>query len=110
MPQPFPDEGPSVSILIPTRNQLDLLQDLRIVSRENYVQNYEVLILDNNSDDLATLQFLSRCGHRVLRIASSDGQFSFAHINNIAVRQVDTDYVLLLNNDTEVLMRAGSAR
>ena len=91
----FPDDGPRVSILIPTRNKVDLLRTCVASLAKTTYRNYEVVILDNDSDDPATMQFLSRCGHRVLRISSPGGQFSFAHINNTAVRQVDSEYVLL---------------
>jgi GT2 family glycosyltransferase len=99
----FPDEGPRVSILIPTRNKLDLLKTCVSSLPKTTYRDYEVVIIDNDSDDPATLQFLSRCGHRVLRVSCPDEKFSFAHINNTAVRQVDSEYVLFLNNDTEVI-------
>jgi GT2 family glycosyltransferase/glycosyltransferase involved in cell wall biosynthesis len=99
----FPDDGPRVAILIPTRNQLNLLKPcIKSLARTTY-RNYEVVILDNETEDIATQRFLSSCGHKVLRIASLDGRFSFARINNIAAREVDAEYVLFLNNDTEVL-------
>jgi GT2 family glycosyltransferase len=99
----FPDDGPRVSILIPTRNRLDLLRAcLNSLAATTY-RNYEVVIIDNDSDDPAMLAFLSRCGHRVLPVASPERTFSFAHLNNEAVRAVDSEYVLFLNDDTEVV-------
>ncbi len=99
----FPDDGPQVSILIPTRNRLDLLRGCLDSLAATTYRNYEVVIIDNESDDPATLAFLSRCGHRVLRIGSPGGRFSFAHLNNEAVRAVASEFVLFLNNDTEVV-------
>ena len=48
------------------------------------------------------MDYLQSLPHSVLRIPSPDG-FNFAAINNRAVEQVNTDYVLFLNNDTEVI-------
>ena len=98
----FPDQGPRVSILIPTRNRLDLLEIcVASLSRTTY-RNFEIVIIDNESDDPATLAFLAVCGHRVVRISCPDGRFSFAHLNNAAARAVDSEFLLFLNNDTEV--------
>jgi O-antigen biosynthesis protein len=99
----FPDDGPQVSILIPTRNRLDLLRTCLDSLAATTYRNFEVVIIDNESDDPATLAFLSHCSHRVLRVASPGGKFSFAHLNNEAVRVVTSEFVLLLNNDTEVV-------
>jgi GT2 family glycosyltransferase/glycosyltransferase involved in cell wall biosynthesis len=98
----FPDDGPRVAILIPTRNQLRVLQScIKSLAKTTYT-NYEVVIIDNGSDDPETLVYLSESPHRVLRIPSPGGKFSFAAVNNEAVRHVDSDYVLFLNNDTQV--------
>ena len=98
----FPDDGPSVTVLIPTRNQHELLaRCLDSLARTTY-RNYEVVVIDNDSDEAATQQYLTGLPHRVLRIGNPGPRFSFAHINNEAARAVDADYLLFLNNDTEV--------
>jgi GT2 family glycosyltransferase/glycosyltransferase involved in cell wall biosynthesis len=99
----FPDHGPRVAIIIPTRNQLSVLRAcLQSLARTTYT-NYQVVIADNASDDPETVSYLDRCDHRVLRIPDAGKEFNFAALNNEAVRQVDADYVLFLNNDTEVI-------
>src|SRR5262249_37349000 len=99
----YPDDGPKVTIMIPTRNHLELLKPcLKSLARTTY-RNYEVLILDNESDEPETTAFLASCGHRVLRVASPAGRFSFAHVNNCGARNTDADFILLLNNDTQVI-------
>lgn len=98
----FPDEGPSVAIIIPTKNNLEFLRACIDSIKKTTYRNYELVIVDNESNDPATLDYLKGTPHRVLRIPSPDG-FNFAAINNRAVAQVNTDYVLFLNNDTEVI-------
>ncbi len=101
----FPDEGPRVAIVIPTKNRLELIRTCveSILAKTSY-RNYEIVVIDNESDDPATLAYLEgligRC--RILRIASVERRFSYARLNNQAVEQLDHDYILFLNNDTEV--------
>jgi O-antigen biosynthesis protein len=98
----FPDDGPRVAILIPTKNQRDVLaRCIESLSVTTY-RNFEVVVIDNESDDPATLEYLRALPHRVLRIANPGPRFSFAHVNNEAARAVDAEYLLFLNNDTEV--------
>ena len=99
----FPDSGPRVAILIPTRNQDNFLRSCLESLRKTTYQNFEIVILDDESDDPATVRFLAECGHRVLRVAREAQRFSFAHINNFAVREVAADHILFLNDDTQVV-------
>lgn len=101
----FPDEGPSVAIIIPTKNNLELLRACIDSIKKTTYQNYEIVIVDNESDDPSTMEYLRDLPHRVLRVSSPDG-FNFSAINNRAAEQVNTDYVLFLNNDTEVIAPA----
>ncbi len=99
----FADRGPRVTIIIPTRNRVDLLRACIESLDQTTYADYEVLIVDNESDEPKTLAYLATLPHRVLRVANRPGSgFSFAQINNAAVRAVATDYVLFLNNDTRV--------
>jgi GT2 family glycosyltransferase len=94
---------PPISIIIPTRNRLDLLRTcLEGVAATAY-PDIEVIIVDNDSDDPATLAYLAdqqRAGLQVLRHA---GPFNYSAINNRAVAQARGQLLCLLNNDIEVL-------
>ena len=94
---------PPVTVIIPTRNRVDLLEKcLNGVSVTNY-PNIEVIIVDNDSDDPRTLDFLAGLDparHRVLRHA---GEFNYSAINNRAVEQANGRLLCLLNNDIEVI-------
>lgn len=98
----FPDEGPPVTILIPTKNQVAVLRQCVESLRSTTYRNYEIVIIDNESDDSETLAYLQSLPHRVMRIGNPSGRFNFAAINNRAVEQVAGEFVLFLNNDTEV--------
>lgn len=94
---------PPVTVIVPTRNRLDLLKTcLRGVAATDY-PDIEVIVVDNDSDDPATLEFLSQLDpgrHRVLRHA---GAFNYSAINNRAVAAARGQLLCLLNNDIEVI-------
>ncbi|MEG3880011.1 glycosyltransferase [Microcoleus sp. herbarium7] len=101
--QDFPDDGPSVTVIIPTKNQVKLLKACLDSLEKTTYKNYQIAVIDNESDDPKTLEYLKQLTCQVLRIENPDRKFSFAAINNRAVAQVDSEYVLFLNNDTEVI-------
>jgi GT2 family glycosyltransferase/predicted nucleic acid-binding Zn-ribbon protein len=99
----FPNDGPSVAIIIPTRDHVEVLRACIESLRKTTYKNYSVLIVDNDSRDPDALDYLGGLEHKVLRVRNPAIGFSFAYLNNVAAKAVDADYVLLLNDDTEVL-------
>jgi O-antigen biosynthesis protein len=90
-----------VTIIIPTRDRLDLLRRcIHSVESKTDYKNYEIIIIDNDSRKAATLHYLKRTPHRVIRCP---GPFNYSRLNNTAARQAEGDFLLLLNNDTEVI-------
>ncbi|MGL5065375.1 MAG: glycosyltransferase, partial [Microcoleus sp.] len=101
--QNFSDSGPSVTIIIPTKNQVKLLKACLDSLANTTYKNFQITVIDNESDDPKTLEYFQQLTCQVLRIENKRGQFSFAAINNRAVEKSDSEYVLFLNNDTEVI-------
>jgi GT2 family glycosyltransferase len=103
--QDGPQPAPKVSLIIPTRDRLDLLRRCidSILSLTTY-PNFEVVIVDNQSAEPATLEYLSgiQASARV-RVISFDAPFNYSAINNHAVDQVDGEIIGLINNDIEVI-------
>lgn len=99
----FPDDGPSVSVIIPTKNQLLLLRECIGSLKKTTYKNYQIVIIDNESDEPETLDYLSSIPHTVLKIGNEGQGFNFAAINNRAAEQVDSDYLVFMNNDVEVI-------
>ena len=103
----FSDVGPSIDIIIPTFNMGDILKVCidSILSKTSY-KNYKILVIDNDSSDQKTLAYLKGLperGVRVEKISNDDDGFSFSRVNNLAVELCDSEFVLFLNNDTEVI-------
>lgn len=102
---PIPDTPPLVSLLIPTRNGLEYLKPCvdGIIEKTSY-QNYEVIILDNQSDDPATLQYLNSIERLDnVRVELYDDVFNYSAINNFGVERANGEIIGLINNDTEVV-------
>lgn len=103
---PVPQPPPLVSLLIPTRDRIDLLEPCvqGILERTTY-QNVEVLILDNQSTEPETSAFLEAlCKRdRRVRVLSYDKPFNYSAINNFGVQQSVGQVIGLINNDVEVI-------
>jgi glycosyltransferase involved in cell wall biosynthesis len=103
----WPDEGPSVTIIIPTYNQYKLLKKcIESIIKLTTYRDYEILVVDNESDQKDAVDYLDELDDRSIRVEriGNDGRpFSFSRINNLAVKRVKTEYILFLNNDIEVL-------
>lgn len=103
----LPDAPPMVSIIIPTRNGLELLRQCvdSILSKTDYV-NFEILIIDNGSDDQATLEYLQNLSaNPKIRVLRDERPFNYSALNNSAVEQAKGELICLLNNDIEVISR-----
>jgi GT2 family glycosyltransferase len=105
-PAPIPVEPVSalVSIIIPTRDRIELLKPCveSIFSRTSYPHGrYEVIIVDNGSVKGATLDYLSSgetCGR--FKVVRDTGDFNYSRLNNRGVAESRGDILLFLNNDT----------
>jgi len=92
--------APLVSIVIPTKDRVDLLKRcLKSLESKTSYRNYEIIIVDNNSTDESTLAYLESLPHRVLKF---EEPFNFSRINNFGAKYAKGEHVLFLNNDTEV--------
>jgi len=103
----FPDDGPSVTIVIPTYNHAALLKGcMKSLSSTTY-NNFDILIVDNNSDEIDAIEYIesikSQGNVNVIKIANGPSGFSFSDIVNKASKHVSSEYILLLNNDTQVI-------
>ena len=98
-------QRPMVSIIIPTRDRVDLLrQCVESIETMTEYAPYEILVLDNDSVDPATRDYLASI-ENTWRVARCPGPFNFARINNLGVAHARGDYLLFLNNDTRVRHR-----
>jgi glycosyltransferase involved in cell wall biosynthesis len=96
---------PMISLIILMRNCLEITRRciMSILEKTTY-RDYEILIVDNGSDDPKVLEYLRslQCDHRI-RVIRDDRPFNFSALNNAAVKQTRGEMVALINNDIEVI-------
>lgn len=100
----LPDILPKVSIVIPTRDGMEVLKPCidSLLEKTGY-PNYEVIILDNGSEKTETLSFLQKLSKKSnFIVVRDDGEFNYSRINNVAVRHSDGELICMLNNDIEI--------
>ncbi|WP_225739447.1 glycosyltransferase family 2 protein [Chlorobium phaeovibrioides] len=100
------DPLPGVDIIIPTRDKIELLENCvqSILDKTDYPL-YNITIIDNGSVKRETLELLARwqSEYSSIRVIKDNAPFNYSHLNNIAVKASNQDFVCLLNNDTEVI-------
>ena len=104
----LPPEGdPLVSVIIPTCDHADVLRRcVESVCERSTYPNLEVLLVENNSSDPTTFACydeLCQAHPGRVRVVTWTGEFNFSKIVNFGAAQAQGDYLLLLNNDTEVI-------
>ena len=103
---PIPQPEPLVSLLIPTRDMLELLEPcVRSILAKTTYQNYEILILDNESVQAATLAYFERiqAADTRVRVLPYHYPFNYSAINNYGVKHAKGGLIGLVNNDIEVI-------
>lgn len=100
------EKEPKISIIIPTRDYVDILKTCidSIYEKTNY-KNYEIIIANNDSKEKKTLDFFDeyKKKYKNFKVVDCIMEFNYSRINNIAVEKATGEYIVLLNNDTEVI-------
>ena len=95
-----------VSIIIPFKDQLDLTKNCvnSIIEKTSYT-NYEILLISNNSKSIETIEFGANLASKFknIKFYEYNVPFNFSEINNWAVKKATGEWLLFLNNDTEVI-------
>ena len=102
----IPEPQPLVSILIPNKDHTDDLEKcLHSIYAKTTYENFEVIVIENNSTDPATAAYYKKLPARYdrARVVTYKGGFNFSRINNFGRRYAAGKYLLLLNNDVEVI-------
>ena len=102
---PLPSNAPLVSIIIPTKDKLDLLRPcVESVLAQTTYEPFEILIIDNGSVEKRTAQYFDQIAtDPKVRVLPCPGPYNYSRINNYAVGEAAGQFVCLLNNDTEVV-------
>ncbi len=96
-------EKPLVSIIIPNKDHADMLDRcLKSIEKSSY-QNYEIIIVENNSEKEETFDYYKQLKSERIKVVYWEGTFNYSAINNFGVRAAKGDFLILLNNDVEII-------
>ncbi len=98
------DKNKSISLIIPTRDQVDMLERC-ITTLQQFSQwpNLEIIVIDNDSIEAKTKAYFRSLAKQHVKVLSMPGAFNFADLNNRAVKAASGDIIGLINNDIEAL-------
>ena len=98
---------PLISILIPNKDHAsDLRRCIESITDRSSYDNYEIIVIENNSETDEIREYYETLDkHPKVRVVKYEGEFNYSKINNFGATFANGEYLLLLNNDTEVITR-----
>ncbi|HKU19078.1 MAG TPA: glycosyltransferase family 2 protein [Candidatus Saccharimonadales bacterium] len=97
-------KGAKASIIIPFKDKIDLTRTcVESILEKTAYQHYEIILVSNRSVEERTHQYLKTLKHKKVRLFYYDEPFNYSAVNNFGRKQATGDYIVLLNNDTEVI-------
>lgn len=97
--------NPKISIVIPNKDHInDLRKCIDSIDTISDYRNYEFIIVENNSTEEQTFEYYKTIEEKEnVKVLYWDKEFNYSAINNFGVSKASGDYILLLNNDTEII-------
>lgn len=97
--------SPLISIIIANKDHVeDLSRCVSSILEKSTYENYEIIIVENNSQDAKTFAYYEELqANEKIRVITYEGAFNYSAVNNLGVSKARGEYVLLLNNDTQVI-------
>ncbi len=98
-------DNPLVSIVIPNKDHIsDLDKCIKSINEKTTYSNYEIVVIENNSTEKETFDYYGEIEKASnIKIVYWKDEFNYSAINNFGVQHADGEYILFLNNDTEVI-------
>lgn len=100
------EEMPLVSIIIPNKDHAeDLAKCVDSIYEKSEYRNFEFIIVENNSTEEETFEYYRKLSdeHENVHVVYYEGGFNYSKINNFGAAAAKGEYLLLLNNDTEMI-------
>lgn len=100
------DGNPLISVIIPNKDHTDDLDIcLKSLYEKTSYKNFEVIIVENNSTEKETFEYYEAIAqkHGNVKIVKWEGNFNYSAINNFGVNYAKGEFILLLNNDVEII-------
>ena len=97
--------SPLISIVIANKDHVsDLRRCVSSILEKSTYEDYEIIIVENNSEEKETFEYYEELqGNDRITTVTYEGEFNYSAVNNLGVRNAKGEYILLLNNDTQVI-------
>ena len=97
--------NPKVSIIIANKDHVsDLRRCVTSILEKSTYENYEIIIVENNSESKEIFDYYKELNDNdKITVVTYDKVFNYSAVNNLGVKYATGDYIILLNNDTEVI-------
>ena len=100
------ENNPKATIIIPTKDLAKVTEVcLKSVYEKTTYKNFEVIVANNNSEEPETFELFDRYKkkYKNFKVIDANFEFNYSKINNYVAKQTKSDYIVLLNNDIEVI-------
>ncbi len=97
--------SPKISIVIANKDhESDLRRCITSILEKSTYDNYEIIVVENNSETPEIWEYYEKLrGDGRVKVVTYEGSFNYSAVNNLGVREAEGEYILLLNNDTQVI-------
>ncbi len=99
---------PKISIVIPNKDHIEDLKKCIASILQSTYQNYEIIIVENNSEAQETWDYYQAIqkDHSNIKVAKYEiSYFNYSAIVNFGVENASGEYIILLNNDIEIITK-----
>lgn len=100
--------NPKVSIIIPNKDEVKTLKKcISSIEKKSTYKNYEIIVVENNSTDEKIFDYYNEISkNEKIKVVKWTEEFNYSAINNFAVKQSSGEYIVLLNNDIEIISKS----
>ncbi len=101
--------NPLISIVIANKDHTeDLKRCVSSIFEKSTYENFQIVIVENNSTEESVFAYYKELAENEktaskVKVVTYEGKFNYSKVNNLGVKHADGEYILLLNNDTQVI-------
>ena len=97
--------NPKISIVIANKDhEADLRRCITSIFEKSTYDNFEIIVVENNSKTPEIWKYYEELKDKEqVKVITYEGSFNYSAVNNLGVKEAEGEYILLLNNDTQVI-------
>lgn len=97
--------SPAISVIIANKDHVgDLKRCINSILEKSTYENYEIIVVENNSQEKETFDYYRELQeNQRIKVIFFEGAFNYSAVNNLGAAKAEGEYLLFLNNDTQVI-------